>query len=471
METLHRYNDVEREVLKRIKPKKEEYEKGKRIYGLIRDRVERVLKEKGVEGEASLQGSFAKDTWLSGELDLDIFILFPEEYGVEWVKTEGFQLLVNAVKDLNYRIRYAEHPYVNLIVDNVEVDLVPALKIRDPSKIKTTVDRTPFHTEYVLRNLPQDKRDDVRLLKKFMKGIGVYGAEIKVEGFSGYLCELLVIEYGEFREVLQNASKWKIPQVVQVKGTPLDKKLLKTKFRNQKLIVPDPVDPKRNVAAAVSMKSLSTFIVASRLYIRKPDLTFFFPNIKINVDPLSIIASRNTGVCCIIFEIMGLNISPDILWGELKRTTRRLVSIASQWGFKVIDVGIWSDEERTALILIEVEQKKLPPYEVHVGPPATVKNANDFLEKYLYSKEVFGPWINNEGRLLVLRKRRYDNIISLIKDKIHEIVITPHLSKSNIHIIDLCELRDRIMKYKGLRSWIIEFALKKPVWMTSLISK
>lgn len=471
MEILHRYNDVEREVLRRIKPKKEEYEKGKQIYELIRDRVERVLKEKGMEGEPSLQGSFAKDTWLSGELDLDIFVLFPEEYGVEWVKTEGFQLLVDAVKDLNYRIRYAEHPYVNLIVDNVEVDLVPALKIRDPSKIKTAVDRTPFHTEYVLRNLPQDRRDDVRLLKKFMKGIGVYGAEIKVEGFSGYLCELLVIEYGGFHEVLQNASKWKIPKVVQVKGTPLDRKLLKTKFRNQKLIVPDPVDPKRNAAAAVSMKSLSTFIIASRLYIRKPDLVFFFPNIKVDVDPLSIIASRDTGVCCIIFEIAGLNLSPDILWGELKRIARRLVSMASQWGFKVIDVGVWSDEERTALILIEVEQKELPPYEVHVGPPVTVENANDFLEKYLYSKEVYGPWINNEGRLLVLRKRRYEDIISLIKDRIHEIVITPHLSKSNTHITDLRELGNRIMKHKGLRLWIIEFALKKPIWMISLISK
>ena len=31
-----------------------------------------------------------------------------------------------------------------------------------------------------------------------MQGIGVYGAEIKVGGFSGYLCELLVMKYGGF---------------------------------------------------------------------------------------------------------------------------------------------------------------------------------------------------------------------------------------------------------------------------------
>jgi tRNA nucleotidyltransferase (CCA-adding enzyme) len=36
-----------------------------------------------------------------------------------------------------------------------------------------------------------------------MKGTGVYGAEAKVEGFSGYLTELLVINYGSFPKALE----------------------------------------------------------------------------------------------------------------------------------------------------------------------------------------------------------------------------------------------------------------------------
>jgi tRNA nucleotidyltransferase (CCA-adding enzyme) len=44
---------------------------------------------------------------------------------------------------------------------------------------------------------------EVRLLKKFMKGTGVYGAEIKIGGFSGYLCELLILKYRSFAQTIE----------------------------------------------------------------------------------------------------------------------------------------------------------------------------------------------------------------------------------------------------------------------------
>ncbi|MBS7613865.1 hypothetical protein KEJ48_06465, partial [Candidatus Bathyarchaeota archaeon] len=42
---------------------------------------------------------------------------------------------------------------------------------------------------------------------KFAKGIGVYGADIKTGGFSGYLCELLIVSYGDFIKTVESASK------------------------------------------------------------------------------------------------------------------------------------------------------------------------------------------------------------------------------------------------------------------------
>ncbi len=462
------YNDVELNVLSKIKPSREEYEKGYRVYRIVKDRVLEVLEKHGVEGEPSLQGSFAKDTWLSGELDLDIFVLYPEEYGVGWVKTKGFQLLVEAVKDYEYIIKYAEHPYVHLVVDNVEVDLVPALKIKDPSRIRTAVDRTPFHTEYVLKHLHPSLRDDVRLLKKFLKGVGVYGAEIRVEGFSGYLCELLVIAYGGFRKVLEAAVKWRIPQVILVEPSiEVDKKLLRTRFKGQPLIVPDPVDPKRNVAAAVSVKSMATFMYASRLYISKPSINFFYPpkpSLKFD-EAVRILDSRETSVLGIVFDINELNISPDILWGELKRIARRIVNLAKQFKFKIVDYGLWSDEERIALIVVEVEGKRLPLYELHEGPPIVVSNVDEFTNKYIGSREVFGPWINDSGRLVVLRKRRYTDLYSLISDRLQDIVITPNLSKCKYRVAEINDIIDLANKSEGLREWLITFIVKKPTWM------
>ena len=52
-------------------------------------------------------------------------------------------------------------------------------------------------------------RDEVRVLKKFMKGIDTYGAEIKVGGFSGMLCETLILNYGSFEDTIKSASDWK----------------------------------------------------------------------------------------------------------------------------------------------------------------------------------------------------------------------------------------------------------------------
>ena len=42
-----------------------------------------------------------------------------------------------------------------------------------------------------------------------MKGVGVYGAEIRVGGFSGYLCELLTLSFGSFTDILKAVSDWK----------------------------------------------------------------------------------------------------------------------------------------------------------------------------------------------------------------------------------------------------------------------
>ena len=96
-----------------------------------------------------------------------------------------------------------------LKIGGFEVDLVPCYALPDASRIRSAVDRTPFHTRFVLSSLDDVKRGQVLLLKQFMKGIGVYGAEAKVQGFSGYLTELLIIKYGDLLNVLRAASGWR----------------------------------------------------------------------------------------------------------------------------------------------------------------------------------------------------------------------------------------------------------------------
>jgi tRNA nucleotidyltransferase (CCA-adding enzyme) len=109
---------------------------------------------------------------------------------------------------------------MTLVMSGLEADIVPSTEVGDPSKSgeKLSVERTPLHTRYVKSRLSECMKDDVRLLKSFFKSIGVYGAESHVGGFSGYVCELLVIRYGSFRKVLEAISRWGPGVYVDVEG-------------------------------------------------------------------------------------------------------------------------------------------------------------------------------------------------------------------------------------------------------------
>src|SRR5206468_712277 len=102
------------------------------------------------------------------------------------------------------------------------------------------------------------------------EGIGVYGAEAKVLGFSGYLCELLILKYASFRGVLDSSLSWRPGTVIVLEGPP-------ARTFPEPLIVVDPVDPNRNVASAVGIEQLATFVHAAREYLAAPSERFFFP--------------------------------------------------------------------------------------------------------------------------------------------------------------------------------------------------
>ena len=155
--------------------------------------------------------------------------------------------------------RYAEHPYIHGTWNGMEVDLVPCYKIDSTEHLISAVDRTPFHTRYVREHLKEDQKNDVRLLKQFMKGIGTYGAEARTRGFSGYFLELLVLRYGTFKDVINAMAGW-------TNGTVLSLERAGGKRFNDPLVFFDPVDPARNVASALSVGSFARAIYAAHIW-------------------------------------------------------------------------------------------------------------------------------------------------------------------------------------------------------------
>ncbi|MGD0057522.1 MAG: CCA tRNA nucleotidyltransferase, partial [Methanomassiliicoccales archaeon] len=285
---------LEQTVLDRISPDLRHRRFVNRIVSNLIQKVEGDIKDRGLDLEVRLVGSVAKDTYLRNP-DVDLFIMFPTVTPRKDLENVGLAIGRSV---LGGEERYAEHPYIHGEFEGLEVDLVPCYKIASPLGLKSAVDRTPFHTEYVKSHVSEKQKADIRLLKQFAKGIGVYGAEAKTQGFSGYLIELLILRYGDFRTVLKEASEWKYGQTLHLAEHSKEK-------IDSPLIFYDPVDPKRNVASALSLDSFSLFVHACGEYLRKEDFKFFFPKAGRALDMRAIeneIRSRGTRVIVIEFR-------------------------------------------------------------------------------------------------------------------------------------------------------------------------
>ncbi|MEM4251078.1 MAG: CCA tRNA nucleotidyltransferase, partial [Candidatus Bathyarchaeia archaeon] len=246
---------INEKVLKRIVPRKEEREQ---VYALSEELVQRVSKAArmaSLKAEVSVQGSVAKDTWLSGEADIDIFLRVDPDLSRIELETTCLAVAKEAIRGYRSIERFAEHPYVEAFIGSSRVNIVPCYNVAK-GMWKSATDRTPYHTEYMKEHLDAALRNEVRLLKRFMKGIGTYGAEIRVGGFSGMLCETLILYYRSFRNTLQAASKWREGTIIDIENLLGGDYEEAYDLFDQPLIVIDPVDKARNVAAAVRDEKL-----------------------------------------------------------------------------------------------------------------------------------------------------------------------------------------------------------------------
>jgi len=408
-------------VLRRIVPGPGERRRVLRLAEGLKGRVAAEAERRGLGVGVEVGGSVAKDTWLSGDVDLDVFMVFPKDFGRERLEGAALGVAEAAVEGWPWVKRFAEHPYLEAIVDGVRVNIVPCYRVRRGEWV-SAADRSPFHTEYVRGRLGQrDLRGEIRLLKRFMKGTGVYGAEIRVGGFSGYLCEVLTLNYGSFVETLESASGWQRGEVVDVEGFYGGKLEEARVLFDSPLIVVDPVDRNRNAAAAVSEEKAAEFVMACRSFLEEPREALFFPP---DVKPLSVNelkdALKRRGTETVFLTFVGVDAVPDVLWGQLYKSLRSIKRLMKQYGFGVVRGAVWSDEKTFNVLLIEFETSVLSRIRKHTGPQAFSSSVDRFLESHVGADDtVAGPWVE-EGRWVVAVERQYRDAVSLLKDKLKD---------------------------------------------------
>jgi len=370
-------------------PIEKEQEKIKKIselsIQLVKQQAERFSEVTGVE----IGGSYAKGTWLSGEVDLDIFVKLKKDVDEKTFESIGKTIGFDSLKKFKPYVRYSEHPYVEAEIEHTRVNVVPCYDVEIGSW-KSAADRSSFHTKFILQSLDQSKKDEVRLLKKFLIGIGIYGAEIAKEGFGGYVAEVLVHHHGSFLGVLEAASSFVPHQVI---GNP-------TKKFDTPLIIIDPIDSNRNLGTAVSAESVGRFILASRAFLKKPSLAFFKPQPrKLNKKNLD-----NT----VIVKFNYKKRSPDIIWGQIKRATIAVAGQLDLSGFEVLRKSCVTDEKSEAALLFLLRSPNIEKNVIRRGPDAFMrKESENYIAKNSKKSQVM--WVNDAGKILSLQESAYHN--------------------------------------------------------------
>ena len=470
---MQKLDIIHEEILKTITPTQADRAKITALAKELQQKVLRACKEQGVNATVRVEGSVAKDTWLREEPEIDVFMRLPITIPRRSLGEISLKIARKATKGATQVERFAEHPYLEAFFSNVRLNIVPCYDTAR-GKWQSATDRTPFHTDYVKKRLNEVLRGEVRLLKKFLKGINAYGAEIKTGGFSGYLCELLIIHHKSFVDTLRAFASYMQRTVIDIEGYYVSREKELRLLFPEPLVLVDPVDKGRNVASAVQQQKLHTLVAAARAYLKTPSKTFFYPP-KTTTFTAEVLKSEldNRGASVIFLTLRGVKAVSDVLWGQLYKTQRALRKLFKLNDFKVLRDTVWSDEETLSIFIFELEQQRLPRVKKHIGPPLTrKKECEKFLSKYANNKGVVsGPYIE-DGRWVVELRRRFADVTELLNEKLQDggrsIGVAELMSqafRSKISILANSEVSEVYRDNKGFAEFLTGFLSGKPFWL------
>ncbi len=464
-----------REVLKKITPSSQERNRILKLAEELEKKVKAAVEEAGISAEVRVEGSVAKDTWLSGEPDIDIFMRVPKYVPREAFGTTLLDIAKKAMNGLEQIERFAEHPYLEAKGASVRVNVVPCYKVKRGEWLSAT-DRTPFHTNYVKPLLNKQLSGQVRLLKKFMTGTSIYGAEIKIGGFSGYLCELLVLHYGSFVEALKSAADWKKNEVIDYEGYYKGREHEAKKVFDTALIVVDPVDKGRNVAAAVREERLNEFVSAARAFLDEPRKEFFYPSDVKAYSAKELVQAMKVRGSALVFVNFGkVEAVPDVLWGQLYRSQRSLRKMLERHDFQVIRDGVWSNEENVNLFVFELETRFLPPIKKHLGPPVEKRaECEKFLEKHVGAERTLaGPRVEGNRWVVGIQRNHTDTVGLLgeaLKNGGRSVGVAELLSKAIVRSFEVLVNGEILELYSSdaeFAEFLTEYLKGRPKWLLS----
>lgn len=441
---MAQYKEVLDRALKEIIPTTKEIEKYNYIIQKLITLLDKRAKEINIEYRfIEPQGSTGiKQTQLKNASDIDLFIgIDLEPYKDDKLTKSKFkQKVKSAFRELcerwiikavegnefkNIVLLYAEHPYVSTdYIDSegkIEIDIVLCFDLTNEYLMEhgpiTAVDRTPWHTRFVRDNLSEEQKNHVRLLKQFFKSNYSYGDKSPVGriGFIGYSAELLIYHYKNLISLFENFNE--LPKhPIDSFDRPANKLKKINRFVNDFMILIDPTDKNRNVAAAISYKSYVFCKNQVKQFLKTPNISFF------QLKPIPFIdlkSLKNEEICQNIFIIECITQNSEVHYTELRdklysfgdniRKKGKIEnSKAPRFGKIYFEVFFEADKE-TYSISFYCENPTISSIYKRRGPPIrNTSHANQFKKK---NPEYF----EEDNYLCVNETRRYTEFIDFLE--------------------------------------------------------
>ena len=345
-------------------------------------------------------------------------------------------------------MRYSEHPYIEaetkFLGKIIKINIVSCFDV-NPKNWKSAADRSPHHTDYILDKFTPKMKDEVRILKQFLISNKIYGAEIKIQGFSGYVCELLILKYKNFNNVLKHMGNFSPENSVY-----FDESHSKfTKLHDSPIIMLDPVDPKRNLGTAISSQNLNKFIYLSTKFLNNPSHKFFILNkTKFN-------ESLSDNLLLVYFKHDKKTI--DTLWGQLRRSFNHASKYLSKNNFNIIRSTISSNDEDQSAFIFLLESPSISNTRLHIGPSSHMKNESiAFIKKN--KRQSLSFWIDSDGKLNSLQPRQYSRIKDLITSSINSnnvLGIAPGI-KDSFDKTSKIYIGQSVISFSTNKSWLYD---------------
>ncbi len=349
-------NSILNEVLKKIKPSKEEIENIEFFLKKFLKDLNKNIKKSKLDIEIFIGGSFARGTMINrNKYDVDIFLRFNKKHKNISQLTE--KILTGFKKT---KIHGSRNYFQIKVNPKIILEIIPVVKIKNSKESENITDLSYFHVNYIKRKLPKKVLNEVMLAKSFCHANNCYGAESYIKGFSGYGLELLIYHYKSFLKfvkAIEKANKDKI--IIDIEKEFKNKQEILMNINGSKLQSPiiliDPTHKHRNVLAALSEETFEKFQKTCKKFLKNPNLELFelkkidFEKIKEN--------SKKRKLDFILIETKTNKQKGDIAGSKLLKFHKYLTRGIGN-SFYIKNNGFEYNDDKSAMQFFIVKNKK-----------------------------------------------------------------------------------------------------------------